>query len=86
MEYIFNVLDTLSMGALKPLAYMRYMRILFLIATSRTDYDTPRDLYARSHHAHTHTPIPRRLASNQIAQRSAASTKQFEFFSQLPKL
>lgn len=52
-EYIFNALDTLSMGALKPLAYMRYMRILFLIATSRTDYDTPRDLYARSRHTRT---------------------------------
>lgn len=46
------------MGALKPLAYMRYMCILFLIATSRTDYDTLRDLYARSHHIRTHTPIP----------------------------
>lgn len=68
---IFNMLDTLSMDALKPLAYMRYMRILFLIATSRTDYDTPRDLYARSRH--THTTIPWRLASNQIAQAQSNS-------------
>lgn len=35
------------MGALKPLAYMRYMRILFLIATSRTDYDTQLVIYTR---------------------------------------
>lgn len=74
------------MDALKPLAYMR---ILFLIATSRTDYDTPRDLYARCAHVHDTRLSPITIEGwlqNQIAQRFAASTRQFEFFSQLPKL
>jgi len=49
-----------SIDALKSSAYMRYMRILFLIATSRTDYDTLRDLYTRTH---VRTPIPPKVGS-----------------------
>lgn len=71
------------MGALKSPAYMRYMRILFLIATSRTDYDTLRDLYSCTR---IRTPIRRRLALTRLRNVPPQARDNSEFFSELPKL
>lgn len=71
--YLFLTGHALDRRVKSP-AYVHYMRILFLIATSRTDYDTRLMILHRSRRRDTHTRT-QGLALSRIAQRSTASTE-----------
>lgn len=75
--YLFLTGHALNRRVRSP-AYVHYMRMLFLIAMSRIDYDTRLMIYialaARAHTRHTHIHT-QGLALNRIAQHSAASTE-----------